>query len=98
MDSQQDEAPIVDSKADSEDDEDVQIEESSSQNSFKSRGDFDPDDYGSQSEDEPTNVKKSKSQAKGLNGFIKEINEGGLRPVGQVIKVISRYERSSIQA
>ena len=52
----------MDVRVDSENDvDDIEIEGSSSQNSFKSRGDFDSDDYGSLSEDEPTNVRKAKS-------------------------------------
>lgn len=51
----------MDVRVDSENDDDIEIEESSSQNSFKSRGDFDADDYGSLSEDESTNVRKTKS-------------------------------------
>ena len=47
MDSKQDVAPIDGNREDSQENDDMQIDESSSQNSFKSRGDFDSDDYGS---------------------------------------------------
>ncbi len=47
MDSKQDVAPIDGNREDSQENDDMQIDESSSQNSFKSRGDFDTDDYGS---------------------------------------------------
>ena len=84
--SNQDEAPIESHSQVSDDG----IDDTESQNSFRSRGDFAENDYGSESEDNSNEPKTPEIDTRTLGGLIKSVNAAShtFQPVARVVRVI----------